>query len=250
MMICLLAATPHETVLLRQQLPLQPDPLLPGQTFSCRFCNENILLLHTGIGQVSATTSLTRLLERQIPTLLIAFGCGGSYPNSGLSNGDLALATAEYFGDLGVADAQGFIPLSALGLKHPATGPPLFRQQFDLVSGWQRGAADLLRQATELASIQISSGPFVTVNTVSGTPELCRQLEQLCAGICENMEGAALAQVAAGYEIPLLELRGISNPCGTRERADWDLLAGMDVAQRALLRLLKDLPSLRSSACA
>lgn len=249
-MICLLAATPHETKLLRQQLPLAPDLLLPGQTFSGQFCNEKILLLHTGIGISSAASSLTRLLEHVAPSLLIAFGCGGSYPASGLVNGDLALATSEYFGDLGVASKQGFIPLSELGLKQPTVGPPLFSQQFELVAAWQQAAGQLLSQAKELADIQIASGPFVTVNTVSGTVELCSQLEQLEPGICENMEGAALAQAAASYDIPLLELRGISNPCGSREPTDWDLPAGMNVAQKAVLRLLKEMPRMRSLACA
>jgi futalosine hydrolase len=106
-----------------------------------------------------------------------------------------------------------------------------------------------LQRAAEFASVRVGQGPFVTVNTISGMRELCLQLEKRTGGICENMEGAALAQVAAGYPVPLLELRGISNPCGTRDRCDWDLPAGMEVAQRAILRLLKDFPRLRSLAC-
>jgi futalosine hydrolase len=248
-MISLLAATPHETNLLRRQLPLIPDPRLPGQAFSCRFCNRDILLLHTGIGIASAASSLTTLLEKLSPQLLIAFGCGGSYPASGLQNGDLALATSEYFGDLGAAAEEGFIPLADLGLRQPVAAPALFVQQFDLQGIWLDEAARLLRNADELAATDIACGPFVTVNTVSGTRELCRDLEQRTAGICENMEGAALAQVAERYSAPLLELRGISNPCGTRDSAHWNLPGGMEIAQQAVLRLLKDLPCPGNSLC-
>ncbi len=248
-MICLLAATPHETVLLRQQLPLLADARIPGQAFSCHFCNEDIFLLHTGIGIASATSSLTRLLGQLNPELLIAFGCGGSYPASGLVNGDLALATSEYFGDLGTASEEGFVPLCDLWRVKSEDEPPLFVQQFDLQDLWRQQAVQLLLGAAELSDLNIVCGPFVTVNTVSGTPELCRDLEQRTAGICENMEGAALAQVAQLYSVPMIELRGISNPCGTRDRTAWDLPAGMRVAQQAALRLLKDLPRLREKVC-
>ncbi len=249
-MICLLAATPHETALLRRLLPLVPDPRLPGQAFSCHFCNEDILLLHTGIGIASAASSLTRLLGQQVPELLIAFGCGGSYPASGLTNGDLALADSECFGDLGAAGEEGFVPLCDLWRAQAADEPPLFVQQFDLRGTWLANATQLLQAADELSTLNILSGPFVTVNTISGTRALCRDLERQNTGICENMEGAALAQVAGFYSVPLLELRGISNPCGTRDSELWDLPAGMRIAQQAVLRLLRDLPGLRNPLCA
>ena len=248
-MICLLAATPQETKLLRQQLPLLPDPRFPGQSFSCYFCAEEILLLHSGIGIASAASSLTRLLERMVPELLIVFGCGGSYPASGLRNGDLALALSEYFGDLGAVDDEGFVPLSDLWRAQATDFPPLFVQKFDLQTAWLEGVAQLLAAANELTALKIACGPFVTVNSVSGTDASSRNLEQRTGGICENMEGAALAQVARHYSVPLLELRGISNPCGTRDRALWDLPAGMKVAQQAVLRLLRDLPRLRGLVC-
>ncbi|MCF6179168.1 MAG: futalosine hydrolase [Geopsychrobacter sp.] len=248
-MICLVAATPHETKLLRRQLPLEPDPLVPGRSFSCSFCDEDILLLHSGIGGVSAALHLTRLLERISPEFLLVFGCGGSYPASGLLNGDLALATTETFGDLGAATELGFVPLTDLGLENRTGEPALFVQYISLMTPWFRAAADQLRQATAFRSRTIGEGPFVTVNRISGTEPLCLDLERRSNGLCENMEGAALAQVAAEYEIPLLELRGISNPCGTQDRTLWDLPAGMEVAQRAVLYLLKGFSSLRSRAC-
>lgn len=249
-MICLLAATPHETALLRRQLPLTPDPCLPGQAFSCHLYNQDILLLHTGVGIASAASSLARLLGQSTPQLLISFGCGGSYPSSGLRNGDLAVATSECFGDLGSATEDGFVPLCDMGIDPSDADPPLFVQHLDLQSSWSEDAIKSLQNCAELSAVHVASGPFVTVNTVSGTGELSRELERRNAGICENMEGAALAQVAQLYSVPLLALRGISNPCGTRDRAAWDLSGGMRVAQHAVLRLLKDLPRRGDPLCA
>jgi futalosine hydrolase len=53
------------------------------------------------------------------------------------------------------------------------------------------------------------------------------------------MEGAAAAQVCAEFSCPLLEVRGISNPTGTRANERWDIPLGMRVAQEAVLTLLQ-----------
>lgn len=247
-MICLLAATPQESALLRQQLPLLPDPCIPSRTYTCNFQNEEISLLHTGIGIASAASNLTRLLEKITPELILAFGCGGSYPASNLKNGDLAIATSECFGDLGAASDQGFMPLCNMGL--PACQPPLFVQSINLETAGQKEALHILQHAPELSDRRIQAGAFVTVNTVSGTAELSLQWENNYSGICENMEGAALAQVAREYAVPLLELRGISNPCGTRDKAQWSLSLGIESAQMGVLRLLKEITRLRGQRCA
>ena len=245
-MIALLAATPLETRLLRRKLPFRADPLVEGATFRCRVFRQELLLAHVGIGIASAAIGLTRLLERCHPELLLAFGCGGAYPGSDLLNGDLALATCECFGDLGVAEESGHRPLADLDLPDMES---LFHQQLPLPSRWVDAAAAVLEAAPELQKIRIARGPCITVNTVSGTPAVCNALAHRWPGLCESMEGAALAQAAAIYDLPLIEVRGISNPCGSRDRADWDLKAGTEVAQRAVLRLLKDLPDLRRRAC-
>jgi len=57
-------------------------------------------------------------------------------------------------------------------------------------------------------------------------------------GICENMEGAAIAQVCALYRIPFLELRGISNLVVDRNPQEWRLTEAADQAQWAVKTLL------------
>ncbi|MCW8893304.1 MAG: futalosine hydrolase, partial [Deltaproteobacteria bacterium] len=61
-------------------------------------------------------------------------------------------------------------------------------------------------------------------------------------GICENMEGAAAAQVCSAFDLPLLELRGISNPTGTRDPEQWDIIKGAEAAQLGILELLQNWP--------
>jgi futalosine hydrolase len=78
----------------------------------------------------------------------------------------------------------------------------------------------------------------VTVSTCSGTARAGFELARRTGGICENMEGAAVAQICARQQLPFLELRGISNLVEDRDPAGWDLKAGAEIAQRALQVLL------------
>jgi futalosine hydrolase len=54
------------------------------------------------------------------------------------------------------------------------------------------------------------------------------------------MEGAAAAQVCEQFQLPLLEIRGISNPTGTRDPRQWDICKGTAAAQNAVIKLVDD----------
>ena len=240
-MLLLIAASPVETRILRRHLA-EPRFL----EFSChrilsaRCSEHDLVLAHCGIGPVNMALQLTRLLSRFDPETVLLFGCGGSYPDSGLTIGDLALARQESHGDLGVQSETEFIPLGDLKLPEEADFAPPIRQTLFLDDTLYHWAQRLLPDCT--------GGPFVTVSCCSGTPAYSQTLQQRWGGICENMEGAAAAQVCAEFAVPLLELRGISNPTGTREASQWNIAAGAAAAEHGILELLKhDLPQRKGS---
>ncbi|MBI5696839.1 MAG: hypothetical protein HZC51_14090 [Nitrospirae bacterium] len=70
---------------------------------------------------------------------------------------------------------------------------------------------------------KVISGPFLTVSTISGTAARGAELFARYGALCENMEGAAAAQVAALYGVPFAEVRGISNMVEDRNRDAWDI---------------------------
>ena len=47
---------------------------------------------------------------------MLQLGVGGAYPNAGLEVGDLALAEAENYGDLGVRTPQGWESSELIGI--------------------------------------------------------------------------------------------------------------------------------------
>ncbi|MFK5925871.1 MAG: futalosine hydrolase [Desulfuromusa sp.] len=232
-MLLILAAAPLETSLLRKNMTTT-QMLRCGSVkiFMGELREQQILLCHGGIGQVNMAIQLTRLLSEHPPVAVFLCGCGGSYPNSGLQIGHLALAKDEIFGDLGVATANQFIPLDQLDLPQNPQLAPIIQQSFPL-------NPDLLKWAQEILPNTVC-GTFVTVNRCSGTTALSIELQHRTGGICENMEGAAAAQVCAAFDIPLLELRGISNPTGTRDTRQWDIGRGAEAAQSGILELLEN----------
>ena len=84
-------------------------------------------------------------------------------------------------------------------------------------------------------------GPFLTSERVTASAGRAQRLERLYGAVCENMEGAAAAQVAVIYRVPFAELRGISNVVGPRERSSWKIDEAADNAGDAAAFFLDSL---------
>jgi futalosine hydrolase len=81
----------------------------------------------------------------------------------------------------------------------------------------------------------ITKGPFLTLETVTGSLETASRLEKQVPGaLVECMEGAGVAHVAFKHGIPCLEVRGISNMVGPRDRSKWKIPEAMLALSRAL----------------
>ena len=81
--------------------------------------------------------------------------------------------------------------------------------------------------------------PFVTLNTCTGTDDDARAIEQRTGGAIENMEGAAIAHVAALSGTPVGEIRGISNMVGPRDKSMWRVKEAAAAVQEALLEWIR-----------
>jgi len=196
--------------------------------------DQRILLCVSGMGKVNAAHTATLMLARFDPEALIVFGIGGAYPSSGAHVGDLAIAREEIAGDEGVLTREGFkdaeyigIPLlktaaSVIYSTYPASEPLVHRSLQSLVAHWKSGQG------------KIHVGSFVTLSTCTGATARAMELEERYHGLCENMEGAAVAQVAALHGVPWLEVRGISNIVEDRDLKKWDIPKAAGAVQRAV----------------
>jgi futalosine hydrolase len=241
-MIALLAAVAEETDLIRETLKDSAAETVNGMLMlTGRIHGLDVCLTHGGIGKAAAAAATITLLHYCRPEALLLFGCGGAYPHSGLEIGDLALADTEIFGDEGVATPDGFADLVAMELPMRQGDEPLFNI-WPTDRQLQEFAQPALLELAATQGIKLAAGSFVTVSTCTGTAARAIHIEQRTGGICENMEGAAVALACRQLSVPLLEIRGISNLVEDRDTSRWDLAAGMSVAQQAVISLLKKWP--------
>jgi futalosine hydrolase len=209
------------------QALLDQDPLIQGEWTS----------LVTGVGMVETTLKLTRFLEGQGTNrerkvhAVLNFGVGGAYICDGKENVDLlevCLADEEIFGDLGICYPDRMEPL-AVHLLH--------RTHYNLDSDLLDRAETLLQEN----DLTVRRGNFVTVCGVSATACRGTMLARQYDGLCENMEGAAVARVCEEFDLPLLEMRTISNFVEERDIGRWKLREACDQAGKAAAILLKGL---------
>lgn len=186
-----------------------------------------VVLLPCGMGKANAAHALTALLETREVGGVVGFGIGGAYPGSGLAAGEVALADACVYGDEGVQAPGGWLSTEGIGI--PLWGG--LHNAFPVDRRWMEAA----RAALEAAGIPARTGPFVTVSCCSGTDALAAEMEARVPGaLCEGMEGAALAHVAAIYGVPFLELRAVSNRVENRDLARWRIAEAAEAVQRAV----------------
>ncbi len=200
--------------------------------------NIGIVLMNTGIGKVNAAHSATCILEQFPVEAVLNLGVAGAYSGSGLSNGDVALASKEILGDDGVIDSGGWHSLNTIGIPLVRRGRKKYFNEFPADKRLSNKIMKSIKSGLIQSSPQVTQGPFVTLSAASGSPSRAVELQKRFNGICENMEGAAVAQVCAIYKVPFIEIRGVSNIVGVRDKRRWDLKGASGNCQGVVLDLL------------
>jgi futalosine hydrolase len=204
-----------------------------------KFSGQDIILAVTGIGKVNAAILSTAVMEHFSVGKIILFGVGGAYPGAELNVGDVAAASKEIYGDEGVIDSGGWHSLKKIGIPLVESGRKKFFNEYPvssfplppLTAGGIDGGSGI--------SFKIKAGNFVTVSSSTGTMKRAKELEKRFNAICENMEGAAVAHLCTLYEIPLTEIRGISNIVGVRDKRRWNLKLASRNCQQIVLETLE-----------
>ncbi|GGL97770.1 futalosine hydrolase [Deinococcus aerophilus] len=177
----------------------------------------------SGVGPVAAALATVRALAQEPAGLVLNAGIGGAYPGSGLIPGDLAVSSTIIQADLGAWDAGQLLGLDTLGLSVLPDIPNA--GQFP---AWTR-AAEVARRAGA------SLGPTLTLAAVTGDHDTARRLEARFPGaLSEGMEGAGVAHAALLAGVPALEVRGVSNAVGPRDRAAWQLAPALAATRRGV----------------
>ncbi len=198
-------------VVVATELEAQRLPKLPGMRTRV-----------SGIGAVNAALETQLGILEQRPDLVLSVGIGGAYPEGGAKIGDVVVASQMVYAALGAMDGAQFLNLKELGFA-------LVGNIFNTIP-----AASQARGFAQLSNAKF--GAILTLETVTGSDARAIELERLFPdAIGEGMEGAGVAHAALKHGIPSVEIRGISNFVGARNRSGWRIGAAL----RALFQSLE-----------
>lgn len=220
MTTAILSALPEEQAGLLQQLQHARRHVHGGRVFWQGLLSDRpVVLALSGMGKVAAATTATVLIERFACARVLFTGVAGGLGQQ-VRVGDVVVARQYLQHDM---DASPLCPrweLPGYGRADVACDPALSTlllqaaQDFLLVTS-QENQPDSAAAAQAHHGLVVSGDRFIATAQASNT--LRRELQE--AGhtvLAVEMEGAAVAQVCADYQVPFAAMRTIS------DRADDD----------------------------
>lgn len=202
-------------VLVITAVSAERDAVLRGINKDTRFD-----VLAAGVGPAAAAAGTAKALATAWYGLVVSAGIGGGFP--GIADaGSLVVADEIVAADLGAETPEGFSSLDELGF-----GPTRLQVDAGLVSQ--------VTGALIAAKLPVSTGPVLTVSTVTGTAARAAELAARVPGAAaEAMEGYGVALAARDYGLPILEIRAVSNLVGPRNRSAWRIKEALEVLEAA-----------------
>ncbi|WP_420266233.1 futalosine hydrolase [Candidatus Magnetominusculus dajiuhuensis] len=239
MVIALFHAVEFEadTVIKRLRHPVRVSERFGASAVCGGLGHATAVCVSTGVGKVNAAIASSLALQKYRPDMVISMGIGGAYPNSGLVAGDIAIAQCEIYGDEGVMLEDNFLTPEAMGIPFYKKGTNTYYNTFPLDAELTRQLYDTVSQMNRTAQ----AGAFITVSTCTGTRKRADELTRRYNGICENMEGAAIAHASTMFGTPAVEIRGISNIAAERDKDRWETTKASQIAQDAVIMFIKSL---------
>lgn len=208
-------------ILVMTAVPVERDAVLRGLQN-----NTNFDVLLAGVGPAAAAANTAKALVTAGYGLVVSAGIGGGFPGRA-EVGSIVVANEIIAADLGAETPEGFFSVDEMGFGSS-------RVPVDAI---------LVKQVTEAlhdANLPVSTGPVLTVSTVTGTAATAAEMAARIPGAtAEAMEGYGVALAAQESGVPVLEIRAISNLVGPRDRTAWRIKEALDVLEKASSVLLE-----------
>lgn len=162
---------------------------------------EHVLLVRSGIGKANAAAASSFLCEQFQPDLIINTGTTGSF------------ATHTTLGDVVVSPTFRYSDVDATGFDYQWGQVPQMPVDYPVDCLLLDKVLEVLGSFSK--EFQVHEGFIATsdsfMSSVDNVANIRAKLPNIFAS---DMESAALAQVASFYDIPVLNIRGISDHVG------------------------------------
>lgn len=182
--------------------------------------------LITGVGAPIAIYKLTKQLQVKAYDCIIQVGIAGTY-HQVFQLGDVVLVERDCFADLGVVENQQFYSVFDMGFA--------VSEDFPFKAEW------LVNENISSFDINAKSVKGATVNLLFDQHQLPIENKKKIAADIETMEGAALHYVALAENIKFVQIRGISNYVGERDKTKWTIQTAVESSNQLLSQLYRKL---------
>lgn len=214
----------------------------PWQEYMVTIGSRPVVVVRSGIGMVNAAAATEHLIAKHRPAIIVNSGCTGAHIPS-LMPGDVVIGNeVVYHASMqilatGEERYTGF-NFDAVSGTVKANALPSDRKLLDVahrVAGdtplpaWPDGLSWPAHERRRAP--QILTGPVASADIWTQAIERIDLLHQRHGTLCEDMEAASIAQIAALHDIPYLTIKDISN---NERHAQTDLigdLAGFPMAE-------------------
>jgi futalosine hydrolase len=223
---------------------------IAGNPFSIYIYRDLKLLAGTtGIGKVNAAAVASAVLSSFNAGEVWNVGCAGAYDGSGLEIGDVLIAESCICGDEGILGKQGPMPTSSLEIPLVIKENHPFYDCFPLdeflacrqirtflpAGIFSPAGSGGIRQGGQF---KVQYGASLTVSMTSGDIETAGERFTRFRALAENMEASAIAQTCILFDVPFLEIQGIGNMAGVRDKAGWDIGAAIENCHAVVKHML------------
>jgi adenosylhomocysteine nucleosidase len=193
------------------------DQLGPWPVWSLQIEGRNVRLLLTGIGMVNAGAALARALGETSPSAIVNYGCAGAHQRS-IHPGDVVIGD-RYIHHRAVTilptgdERYSGVPVDPNDVSR-------FVSSFDADSALFESAVhsaeelqleDWPGQPVGTRTPAVLTGAITSADTWTQSTDHIERIHSEHETLCEDMEAAALAQVAFMHGIPFLAIKDISN---------------------------------------
>ncbi|NGQ95824.1 futalosine hydrolase [Brevibacillus sp. SYP-B805] len=208
-------------VLVVTSVPAERDAVLRGLRGA-----DGFDVLVGGVGPAAAAASTAAALAAARYGLVVCAGIAGGFAGRA-EVGSLVVANEIIAADLGAQTPEGFCSLDELGFG--STRIPVDASLVNRVTA-----------AMQAAGLPVTTGPVLSVSTVTGTAATAQELAARVPGAtAEAMEGYGVAAAARLSGVPILEIRAISNAVGPRDRSSWRIKEALQMLEATSTVLLE-----------
>jgi futalosine hydrolase len=213
MKILITAATDREMNFFRRELALNEA--------------KKLSLAVTGVGLLSTMYNLMKVTQESNPDIIIQLGIAGTFSNE-IAVGKAFAVKTECTAEMGVWENERYTDIFDMGLA--AVSEPPYEQK-KLINPH-------VHLLTAAGVPQVNA---ITVNRITTNPaDITLYKNQYNLDI-ESMEGAALHYTGLSARLPFIQIRGISNLAGERNKDYWRIAEAMEAAVNACKNLLTQL---------